>query len=170
MQRLQTIAEGISRVGAICGGAMLLVASIVICIDITMRYTVRWTSAAPTSCPAMRWRSPALGLLGGGADALAHPHRYRLRARGSRCGRLLDLLALRRSSSSSRSSPVCAGACCKQSWHPTRIRSPRSRLPLIVPQALWVSGLAFFVLVSLLLLARGLHALRDRKSRRGCLR
>src|ERR1044072_5790463 len=38
MQRLQTIAEGISRVGAIAGGAMLLIASIVICVDITMRY------------------------------------------------------------------------------------------------------------------------------------
>ena len=38
MQRLQTAAEGISRVGAIVGGAMLLVASILICIDITLRY------------------------------------------------------------------------------------------------------------------------------------
>src|SRR6185436_4680967 len=38
MQRLQTAAENISRVGAIAGGAMLLVASILICIDITLRY------------------------------------------------------------------------------------------------------------------------------------
>ena len=38
MNRLQSIAHGISRVGAIAGGALLLVASIVICIDITMRY------------------------------------------------------------------------------------------------------------------------------------
>src|SRR5678815_3014247 len=43
MQRLQTAAEGISRVGAIAGGAMLLVASILICIDITLRYTLALT-------------------------------------------------------------------------------------------------------------------------------
>src|SRR6185436_19989580 len=43
MQRLQTIAEGISRVGAVVGGAMLLVAALVICIDIALRYTLSWT-------------------------------------------------------------------------------------------------------------------------------
>ena len=43
MQRLQTIAESISRVGAVAGGAMLLIASIVICIDIALRYTLSWT-------------------------------------------------------------------------------------------------------------------------------
>src|SRR5437868_7265634 len=43
MGRLQAIAEGISRVGAIVGGAMLLLASIVICIDITLRYTLSRT-------------------------------------------------------------------------------------------------------------------------------
>src|SRR6187431_2042656 len=43
MKRLQTAAEGISRVGAIIGGAMLLVASILICIDITLRYTMSIT-------------------------------------------------------------------------------------------------------------------------------
>ena len=43
MKRLQTVAEGISRVGAIVGGALLLLASVLICIDITMRYLCRWT-------------------------------------------------------------------------------------------------------------------------------
>src|ERR1043165_9390294 len=43
MQRLQTIAAGISRVVAIVGGAMLLIASIVICVDITLRYTISKT-------------------------------------------------------------------------------------------------------------------------------
>src|SRR5262249_29335834 len=43
MLRLQTIAERISRVGAIVGGALLLIASIAICIDITLRYTLSWT-------------------------------------------------------------------------------------------------------------------------------
>src|SRR5882757_8795856 len=43
MGRLQAIAEGISRVGAIVGGAMLLIASLVICVDITLRYTISKT-------------------------------------------------------------------------------------------------------------------------------
>ena len=43
MKHLQTVAGEISRVGAIVGGAMLLVASILICIDITLRYTVSIT-------------------------------------------------------------------------------------------------------------------------------
>src|SRR5918912_1031567 len=43
MQRLQTIAEAVARAGAIVGGAMLLLASIAICVDITLRYTVAWT-------------------------------------------------------------------------------------------------------------------------------
>ena len=43
MGRLQAIAEGISRVGAIIGGAMLLIASLVICVDITLRYTISKT-------------------------------------------------------------------------------------------------------------------------------
>src|ERR1700741_5336412 len=43
IESLQTIAQGISRVGAIVGGALLLVASIVICIDITLRYTLSVT-------------------------------------------------------------------------------------------------------------------------------
>jgi len=40
MGRLQGIAEGISRVGAIVGGALLLIASLIICLDITLRYTI----------------------------------------------------------------------------------------------------------------------------------
>ena len=43
MKRLQAAAEGISRVGAIAGGALLLVASVLICIDITTRYLFAWT-------------------------------------------------------------------------------------------------------------------------------
>src|ERR1700742_1598126 len=43
MQRLTTIAQGISRAGAIAGGALLMIASIVVCIDITTRYLFSWT-------------------------------------------------------------------------------------------------------------------------------
>src|SRR5437868_4053450 len=43
MGRLQAIAEGISRVGAIVGGALLLLASLIICVDVTLRYTISQT-------------------------------------------------------------------------------------------------------------------------------
>ena len=61
MLRLQSVAEGIARVGSIAGGALLLIASILICIDITLRYTLASRWAAPMSCRAMRWRSAAPG-------------------------------------------------------------------------------------------------------------
>ena len=43
MSRLQSIAREISRAGAVAGGALLLVASITICVDIAMRYAFSWT-------------------------------------------------------------------------------------------------------------------------------
>src|SRR5262245_28560141 len=43
MGRLQAIVEGISRVGAIVGGALLLIAALIICVDITLRYAISKT-------------------------------------------------------------------------------------------------------------------------------
>src|SRR5262245_63648672 len=43
MGRLQSIMEGISRIGAVVGGALLLLASILICVDVTLRYTISKT-------------------------------------------------------------------------------------------------------------------------------
>jgi TRAP-type C4-dicarboxylate transport system permease small subunit len=43
MGRLQSIVESISRVGAVVGGAMLVLASILICLDVTLRYTISKT-------------------------------------------------------------------------------------------------------------------------------
>jgi TRAP-type C4-dicarboxylate transport system permease small subunit len=43
MKRLQSVAEDISRAGVVVGGALLLIASILICIDITTRYLFAWT-------------------------------------------------------------------------------------------------------------------------------
>src|SRR5947208_11623074 len=38
MKKLQQAAEAVSRGGAIVGGALLLIAALVICLDITLRY------------------------------------------------------------------------------------------------------------------------------------
>ena len=159
MQRLQAIAAEISRVGAIVGGAMLLIASIVICIDITLRYTISKTlgGADELSGYALAIAS-AWGL---STAVLTRSHiridtvyvRVKSRVRAA-----LDLLVLRCSSSSSRWSPIMRGACFKQSWTPDSHSLSEIQMPLIIPQGLWVAGLGFFVMVCVLLLARGLTA------------
>jgi hypothetical protein len=46
----------------------------------------------------------------------------------------------------------------QQSWTSDSHSLSEIQMPLIVPQGLWVAGLAFFVMVCVLLLARGLTA------------
>ncbi len=159
MQRLQTIAEGISRVGAVVGGAMLLVAALVICIDIALRYTLSWTVGGADELSGYALAiSSAWGF---SAALLTRSHiridtvyvRVRTRVRAA-----LDLLSL-----------ACfifffslvtwhAWGVLQQSYTSDSHSLSEIQMPLIVPQGLWVLGLVFFVAVSLLLLARGLRA------------
>ncbi len=159
MNRLHAIAQGISRVGAIAGGALLLVAAITIFVDITLRYTVSHTlgGADDLSGYALAIAS-AWGL---SATLLNRSHiridtiYVRVR-RGVRAA--LDLLSL----------AVLAYFFTLVSWHAwgvvrqSYVSQSRSQseieLLLVIPQGLWFAGLAFFVAVALLLLARGLFA------------
>jgi len=160
MQRLQTIAEGISRGGAVAGGAMLLMASIVICIDIALRYSLAWTVGGADELSGYALAiSSAWGF---SAALLTRSHiridtvyvRVRPRLRAA-----LDLLSL----------TCLVFFFALVTWHAWGVlqQSHASdshslsdiQMPLVVPQTLWVLGLVFFVAVSLLLLARGLHAL-----------
>jgi TRAP-type C4-dicarboxylate transport system permease small subunit len=160
MERLQTIAMGISRVGAIIGGAMLLVASIVICIDITLRYTLSRTLGGADELSgyalaiASAWGFSAAVLTRSHIriDTLYVRVRPRLRA-------VLDLMSLAALVFFFGLITWYGWGVLRQSWDSDSHSLSEIQMPLIVPQALWVSGLAFFVLVSLLLLARGLHAL-----------
>jgi len=156
MQRLQTIAAGISRVGAIVGGALLLIASIVICIDITLRYTVSKTlgGADELSGYALAIAS-AWGL---STAVLTRSHiridtvyvRVRSRVRAA-----LDLLSLAVLIFFFSLVTYYAWGVLKQSWTSDSHSMSEIQMPLIVPQGLWVLGLAFFVAVCVLLLARG---------------
>jgi hypothetical protein len=46
----------------------------------------------------------------------------------------------------------------RQSWQSESHSLSEIQMPLILPQGLWVLGLAFFVAVTVLLLVRGLYA------------
>jgi TRAP-type C4-dicarboxylate transport system permease small subunit len=160
MQRLQTIAERISRVGAIVGGAMLLIASIVICIDITTRYLFSWTVGGADELSGYALAiSSAWGL---SAAVLTRSHiridtvyvrvRSRLRA-------VLDLASLATFVFFFALITYYAWGVLKQSWTSDSHSLSEIQMPLIFPQGLWVLGLAFFVFVSALLFARGLRFL-----------
>jgi TRAP-type C4-dicarboxylate transport system permease small subunit len=160
IERLQKIAEGVSRVGAIVGGALLLVASIVICVDITLRYTVSVTLGGADELAGYALAiASAWGL---SAAVLTRSHiridtvyvRVRARIRA-----LLDLLSLTVLIFFFSLVTWYSWGVLKQSWTSDSHSLSEIQMPLIVPQGLWVLGLGFFVAVSLLLLARGLRAI-----------
>jgi TRAP-type C4-dicarboxylate transport system permease small subunit len=157
--RLQGIAHGVSRIGAIVGGAMLMLAAIAICVDITLRYAFSLTlgGADELSGYALAIAS-AWGL---SWTLLSRSHiridtlyvRVRARARA-----VLDIVSL-----------VCftyfialvtwhGWGVLEQSWISGSHSMNELETPLVIPQTLWFAGLAFFVAVALLLLVRGLAA------------
>ena len=159
MGRLQTIAEGISRVGAVVGGAMLLIASIAICIDITLRYLFAWTLGGADELSGYALAiSSAWGL---SVAVLTRSHiridtvyvRVRPRFRAA-----LDLLSLATLIFFFALITYYAWGVFKQSWQSDSHSLSEIQMPLIFPQGLWVAGLAFFVAVSLLLFVRGLRS------------
>ena len=165
MGRLQAIAEGISRVGAIIGGAMLLIASLVICVDITLRYTISKTLGGADELSGYALAiSSAWGF---SAALLSRSHiridtlyvRVRTRVRAA-----LDLLSLVTFASFIALITWHAWGVVRQSWVSGSRSLSELETPVIIPQALWFAGLVFFVVVALLLLARSLHAVLDGRS------
>jgi TRAP-type C4-dicarboxylate transport system permease small subunit len=159
MQRLQTVAERISRVGAVIGGAMLLIASIVICIDITTRYFFAWTVGGADELSGYALAiSSAWGL---SAAVLTRSHiridTVYVRV-GAKLRAVLDLMSLATFVFFFALISYYAWGVLQQSWVSDSHSLSEMQMPLIFPQGLWVMGLAFFVAVSALLFARGLSA------------
>lgn len=160
MGRLQSIAEGISRVGAIIGGAMLLIASIVICVDVTLRYTISKTLGGADELSG--YALAIASAWGFSAALLTRSHiridtlyvRVRPRVRAA-----LDLLSLVTFASFIALITWHAWGVVRQSWVSGSRSLSDLETPVIIPQAMWFAGLVFFVLVALLLLTRSLHAL-----------
>ena len=160
MQRLQTAAEGISRVGAIAGGAMLLVASILICIDITLRYTLSVTLGGADELSGY---ALAISSAWGFSAALLSRSHIRIdtvyvRIRSVPARALLDLVSLATLLFFFGMVTFYAWGVVRQSWVADSHSLSAIEAPLIIPQGLWFAGLLFFVLLCVLLLARGLLA------------
>jgi TRAP-type C4-dicarboxylate transport system permease small subunit len=160
MGRLQSIIEGISRVGAVVGGAMLLLASILICVDVALRYTISKTLGGADELSGY---ALAIASAWGFSTALLTRSHIRIDTAyvrvGPRVRAALDLLNL----------VTLAGFMTLITWHgwgvveQSWVSGSRSlsdlETPVIIPQALWFAGLVFFVLVAMLLLLRALRAL-----------
>ena len=156
MQRLQTIATGISRVGAIVGGALLLIASIVICIDITLRYTVSKTLGGADELSGYALAIASAWGLSTAVLTRSHIRIDTVYVRvKSRIRAALDMLSLAVLIFFFSLVTYYAWGVFKQSWTSDSHSLSEIQMPLIVPQGLWVAGLAFFVAVCVLLLARG---------------
>ena len=160
MRRLQSIAAGVSRAGALVGGAMLLAAAVTICIDVFLRYAF-----ARTVGGADELAGYALAIAGAWGLSMALLSRshiridtvyVRVKSRAVRAA--LDVLSV-------AAFAVFAALVSWHGWGVLRLSyesGSRSQsaleTPLAIPQAVWLAGLAFFVAVALLLLARALVA------------
>lgn len=159
MERLQTIAEGISRVGAIAGGALLLIASIVICIDITTRYFFSWTFGGADDLSGYALAIASAWGLSSAVLTRSHIRIDTIYVRvKSRMRAILDLASLAAFVIFFSLVTYYAWGVLKQSWTSDSHSLSEIQMPLIVPQGLWVMGLAFFVLVCVLLFVRGLRS------------
>ena len=159
MLRLQSVAEGIARVGSIAGGALLLIASILICIDITLRYTLAITLGGADELSGY---ALAIGSAWGFSSTLLSRSHIRIdtvyvRVR-PRVRAVLDLLSLAVLVFFFGLVSWYAWGVVKQSWDSGSRSLSEIEAPLVVPQALWFAGMVFFVALASFLLARGLIA------------
>jgi len=160
MKRLQGIAAGIARVGAIAGGAMLLLAAVTICVDIVLRYAFSLTVGGADELSGF---ALAIASAWGFSLALLGRSHIRIdtvyvRVRRRRIRAMLDLLSL-------ASFALFIGLVAWHGWgvlQQSYVSSSRSQsaieTPLVLPQGLWFAGLAFCVAVAVFLLARSLVA------------
>ncbi len=160
MNRLQAAAEGISRIGAIIGGAMLLVASVLICIDITLRYTMSVTLGGADEISGY---ALAISSAWGFSAALLSRSHIRIdtvyvRLKSIKARALLDLISLATLMGFFGMVAWYAWGVVKQSWESDSHSLSAIEAPLVIPQGLWFAGLLFFVLLCALLLVRGLLA------------
>ncbi len=160
MKRLQRVAAGIARGGAIAGGAMLLAAAVTICIDIFLRYAF---SLSVGGADELAGYALAIASAWGFSAALLSRSHIRIdtvyvRVTSRRVRAVLDLLSL-------ASFGLFIALVAWHGWGvlaQSYVSGSRSlsaiEAPLVIPQGLWFAGLVFFVAVAAFLLARALFA------------
>jgi TRAP-type C4-dicarboxylate transport system permease small subunit len=157
--RLQGIAHGIARVGAIAGGAMLMLAALAICVDITLRYVFAITLGGADEVSGY---ALAIASAWGFSWALLSRSHIRIdtvyvRVR-ARVRATLDLISLACFALFIALVAWHGWGVLQQSWVSGSRSMNELETPLVIPQGLWVAGLVFFVAVALLLLGRALAA------------
>ena len=159
MERLQGIATGISRVGAIVGGALLLLAALTVCVDIFLRYTFSMTLGGADELSGY---ALAISSAWGFSAALLSRSHIRIDTAYVRVPRraraALDVLSLAVFAFFISLVTWYGWDVLHQSWVSDSHSLSAIQMPLVIPQALWFAGLVFFVAVAVLLLARALLA------------
>ncbi len=160
MERLQEVAAQVARGGAIVGGALLLVAAITICVDIFLRYTFSLTIGGADDLSGYALAiSSAWGF---SAALLSRSHiridtvYVRVKSRVARAA--LDLLSLACFALFGGLVAWYGWGVLSLSWASDSHSQSAIEMPLIYPQGLWFAGIAFFVAVAFLLLARSVAA------------
>jgi TRAP-type C4-dicarboxylate transport system permease small subunit len=160
MKRLQGIAAGISRAGAIVGGAMLLAAAVTICIDIVLRYAFSLTVGGADELSG--YALAIASAWGFSLTLLSRSHiridTVYVRIASRRVRATLDLLSLASFALFIALVAWHAWGVLQQSYVSGSRSLSTIETPLVIPQGLWFAGLAFFVAVAVLLLVRALFA------------
>ena len=141
MERLQTIAQGISRVGAIAGGVLLLLAAVTIFIDITLRYTVVRTLGGADELAGY---ALAIASAWGFSAALLSRSHIRIDTVYVRVRRpiraLLDVLSLAALAFFFSLVAWHAFGVMRQSWVSQSRSQSEIETLLVIPQGLWFAG------------------------------
>jgi TRAP-type C4-dicarboxylate transport system permease small subunit len=159
LARLQRVAEGVSRVGAVVGGALLMLAAITICVDIVLRYAFTMTVGGADELAGY-----ALAIASAIGFSVALLGRSHIRIDtvyvrvGSRLRGLLDLASVACLALFVALVAFHAWGVVEQSYVSGSRSLSELETPLIVPQSVWFAALCFFVVAASLLLVRGLIA------------
>jgi TRAP-type C4-dicarboxylate transport system permease small subunit len=160
VERFDRLARAIAHAGAIVGGSLLLASALVICVDVCLRYLFALSVGGSDELSGY-----ALGIAGawGFSYALLSRSHIRIDTVYSHCPAavrtVLDLVGLAcfmvfMSYVAWRGWGVLSQSIASNAHSISALETP-----LVVPQAAWVAGLFYFLLVALLLLLRSLGAL-----------
>lgn len=156
MNRLMNAAERVSRWGGLFGGALLLLAALVVSLDVILR---KWFLVTLGGADELAGYALAISSAWGLAYALVNRVHIRIDSLyvylPVRVCALLDIASV-------LAFAVFFGIVAWHAWfvfEQSAVSGSQSLSPLgtptMVPQGLWVAGLVEFVLVALLLLVRG---------------
>jgi len=157
MQRLIAIATAVSRAGTWFGGALVVLAAVIVAVDVVLRAAFSVTIGGSDELSGY-----ALAVASAFAFALALIDRAHVRIDTLytllpvRVAAAFDLLAMAAMVSLASFLAMQGWRVFALSWSLGARALTQLNTPLSVPQALWFAGLAWFALVSILLMLRAL--------------